>query len=359
MSLFVNIEKTLGNFRLDVRFETEDGVLALLGASGCGKSMTLKCIAGIERPDRGRIVLDGATLFDSEAHINLTPQKRKVGYLFQQYALFPNMTVEENIAAGVRDRRRVSAVVSDMMQSMHLTGTEKLHPHQLSGGQQQRVALARILVNEPNALLLDEPFSALDSHLRFQMEQEVREVIQSFGKTVLLVSHNRDEAFRLSDHIAIMYNGVIQTQDTKEQLFENPRTRNGAVLTGCKNISAVKRLDGRRVRALEWNMDFTADAWVDGAEYIGIRMHDICMGPGENEFHCRIAGEIENPFSYTVLLRPENAGDAAAIVWELDKETRRKLQGDTVTIHVPGKAILLLKEDSAWNRIDASRCSQK
>ena len=187
MSLLVEIEKQLGDFHLNVAFESENKVLALLGASGCGKSMTLKCIAGICRPDRGRIVLNGKTLFDSEQKIDLPPQKRRVGYLFQQYALFPNMTVEQNIAAGVRDKKQSKTIVADMIRRMRLEGHEKLRPHQLSGGQQQRVALARILVNEPEVLLLDEPLSALDSHLRFQMEEEVRGIIRSFGKSMVLV----------------------------------------------------------------------------------------------------------------------------------------------------------------------------
>ena len=171
MKLTVDIEKTLGNFHLRVAFEASQGVTALLGASGCGKSMTLRCIAGICRPDWGRIVLDGVTLFDSKKRIDLPPQKRRVGYLFQQYALFPNMTVRQNIAAGVRDRKAALHVADDMIRKMRLDGLENRRPQALSGGQQQRVALARILVNQPEVLLLDEPFSALDTHLRFQTEQ--------------------------------------------------------------------------------------------------------------------------------------------------------------------------------------------
>ena len=149
MALHVDIEKTLGSFHLKVKFEAGNHVLALLGASGCGKSMTLKCIAGIETPDRGRIVLDGTTLFDSEERVNLPPQRRRVGYLFQQYALFPNMTVAQNIACGVREKKDARAQVEEMIWAMHLEGLEHKKPHQLSGGQQQRAALARILVNAP------------------------------------------------------------------------------------------------------------------------------------------------------------------------------------------------------------------
>ncbi|NLC72398.1 MAG: ATP-binding cassette domain-containing protein, partial [Ruminococcaceae bacterium] len=258
-NLFVDIEKRLGNFRLQVKFEAGNEVLALLGASGSGKSMTLKCIAGIEKPDKGKITLDGRVLFDSENHINLSPQKRRVGYLFQQYALFPNMTVEENIAAGVRNKREAPETVREAISAMHLDGTEKRRPHQLSGGQQQRVALARILVNEPDVLLLDEPFSALDSHLRFQLEQELKSVIRQFGKTVLLVSHNRDEVFRLTDSIALMSEGKIETIGDKNYVFANPKTKNGAILTGCKNISAIEKLGDNRVFAKDWGIELCLD----------------------------------------------------------------------------------------------------
>ena len=221
MALLVDIEKRLGDFRLDVKLEVGNEVLGLVGNSGCGKSLTLRCIAGIEKPDRGRIVLDGVTLFDSEKHVNLTPQKRHTGLMFQNYALFPNMTVRQNIRAGTlrdqqteqeRDRK-----VSDIMDSFGLSSLAQHYPRQLSGGQQQRTALARILVSEPRILMLDEPFSALDSELKFRMEREVREVIDRFGKTTLLVSHDRGEAYRLCSRIAMVHEGCADRILSKEE----------------------------------------------------------------------------------------------------------------------------------------------
>ena len=147
MSLFVDIEKRLGEFCLTAHVETQGGTLGLLGASGCGKSLTLKCIAGIERPDRGKIVLDGVPLFDSGKGIDLPPQKRRVGYLFQNYALFPNMTVKQNILCGMRrerDRNRREEELKRVLRLCRLEEVERLRPRQLSGGQQQRTALARI-----------------------------------------------------------------------------------------------------------------------------------------------------------------------------------------------------------------------
>ena len=184
MPLNVQIKKQYGAFRLNVDFSAQPGeVLALLGASGCGKSATLKCIAGIHRPDWGRIELDGRVLFDSERRIDLPPQKRRVGYLFQQYALFPHMTAEQNIAAclGRLDRKKRRERTAELVALLRLEGAEGLRPAQLSGGQQQRTALARILASQPLAILLDEPLAALDNFLRRQLEPELRDVLERFG----------------------------------------------------------------------------------------------------------------------------------------------------------------------------------
>ena len=346
MALFVDIEKKLGNFLLDVSFEADRDVLALLGASGCGKSMTLKCIAGIERPDSGRIVLDGRVLFDSDKRIDLPPQKRRVGYLFQQYALFPNMTVEQNVACGVRDKSARPARAAEMIKMMHLEGTEKKKPAQLSGGQQQRVALARILVNDPEVLLLDEPFSALDAHLRFSLEQQVREVIESFGRTVLLVSHDRDEAFRIASHIAVMRDGRIETMGEKHEVFAAPLSVNGARLTGCKNITPARVLEDGRVLAEDWGLALAVSGETEGLTHIGIRMHDVAPCENENEENaalCAVVEEIENPFSVTVMLRPSE--EAQGLVgMELPKETWAAVRAEKVLVRLPAEAIITLKE---------------
>ena len=347
MSISVDIEKNLGTFRLKVQFEAGNETLALLGASGSGKSMTLKCIAGIEKPDRGRIVVDDVVLFDSEKKINLTPQQRHTGLMFQNYALFPNMTVSQNIRAGANrepDKRKREAAVAAVMESFGLTELANHLPSQLSGGQQQRTALARILVSSPRILLLDEPFSALDNHLRFRLEQEVRQTIADFGKTVLLVSHDRDEVFRLSDRIAVIDGGQVEVTGPKAQVFSNPRTRKAAVLTGCKNISALEVLENGQIWARDWDIPLEVSGIPDGTGSVGIRMHDIRPGTGANSFRCRVVGEIENPFSYTVMLKPVLGDAAMPLGWETDKETWRSLRSQEITVSFPPEALLLLKD---------------
>jgi molybdate transport system ATP-binding protein len=198
--LEVQIYKKLAEFDLDISFQVNDNILGLMGASGSGKSMTLKCIAGIEMPDQGRIVLNGCVLFDSEKKINVPIQKRNVGYMFQSYALFPNMNVYENISVGLRARKvkDVDIVVQKVMQQFRIFELASRYPKQLSGGQRQRVALARLMAYEPDVLLLDEPFSALDEDLKKDLLQELKSELQ-ISKPVIFVSHDKEEVNYLCD----------------------------------------------------------------------------------------------------------------------------------------------------------------
>ena len=344
MSIYVDIEKKLGDFSLKVKFSAENEVLALLGASGCGKSMTVKCIAGVEKPDRGKIILDGETLFDSVKKINVSPQQRRTGLLFQNYALFPNMTVRQNIAAGARrekDPRKRENQIRTVVERFGLSDLLEHYPDQLSGGQQQRVALARLLVSDPKIVLLDEPFSALDSYLRFQLEQEVGRVLRSFGRTAILVSHDRDEVFRLSDRIAVMDSGRIDVCGTKHEVFLRPETRMAAILTGCKNVVEAEFADENHVFVPGWNVKLEAHGCTEHVRYLGIRMREICAGDGVNSISCRVLEEIENPFSNTLLLQAADGG--TPIQWDLPKALWQKLRGDRVQIRIPPERIMLLE----------------
>ena len=237
MALIVDIEKKIGEFHLHTSFQVETGeIFGLLGASGCGKSMTLKCIAGIETPDRGKIILNERILFDSEKKINLIPQKRKVGYLFQDYALFPNMTVEQNIRIVLQKGDRIQ----DYLEQFYLSGLENHYPSMLSGGQKQRCALARMMAAKPELLLFDEPFSALDKSLKWNLELQILELLDQMNKPVIFVTHNKDEIDHLCEKVGILSKGQMKESGTKEEIFTHPRTAAAAKLTGCENVFLIK-----------------------------------------------------------------------------------------------------------------------
>lgn len=277
--LKVHIRKRLHTFDLDINFEAGNEVLGILGPSGSGKSMTLKCIAGIETPDWGHIELDGRTLFDSRAKINLPPQQRKVGYLFQQYALFPAMTVEQNLFAGIpkEEKKNSQNIIEDAIDRMNLKGVEKKKPYQLSGGQKQRVALGRILLNHPQILLLDEPLSALDLFLKWQVELELKSLFESWPGTILLVTHNLGELSHLCDQVSVLHEGVNQTKQTVRELYSHPATVVAAKLAGCRNFSRIKLVDWqqKRFKALDWGIELLSSNLRPKSQFCGIFNHDI------------------------------------------------------------------------------------
>lgn len=348
MALTVDIEKRLGGFSLEVDFETEGEPTALLGASGCGKSMTLKCIAGIERPDRGRVVLNGRVLYDSERRIDLPPQKRRVGYLFQQYALFPNMTVEKNIEAGVRDRKNRREIVEGQLRLFRLGEVRRLRPWQLSGGQQQRVALARILASEPEMLLLDEPFSALDSHLRWELELELMELLKKFGGDVLLVSHRQEEVYRFCRRVSVLAEGRSEPAIPVEELFEKPGTLSAAILSGCRNFSRIERLDSRHGRCLDWGVVLeTASPIPENAAFFGIRGQHLAAGKGGgNAVSCRVFRVVEDPEHDILLLRTPGGCEGRSLLQaELPKGDYAAFGAPSeLFVTVPPERILVLTD---------------
>src|ERR1700737_2481962 len=254
MSLEVEIEKQLPGFRLAVKFTADGSPLGLLGPSGSGQTMTLRAIAGLEAPDRGRIVLHGRVLFDSARHINVPARERRIGLLFQNYALFPHLTVAQNIEFGLRRMALPERVrrVEQQLAAAHLDALAGRYPASLSGGEQQRVALARALAVEPEALLLDEPFSALDTHLRSALERQLRETLQTYRGSTLFVSHNLEETYRVCSDLVVLVRGGVAAQGPKEELFRHPPTVEVARLTGCKNFSQAGRTPDGLIEALDW-----------------------------------------------------------------------------------------------------------
>ncbi|NWC11717.1 ABC transporter ATP-binding protein [Pseudomonas agarici] len=194
----------------------------LLGASGCGKTTALRAIAGFEPVHQGEIQLAGEVI--SSAGFTLAPEKRRIGMVFQDYALFPHLSVAQNIAFGIRKHPQRARVTEELLELVNLKGLGKRYPHELSGGQQQRVALARALAPEPQLLLLDEPFSNLDGELRRKLSQEVREILKLRGTSAILVTHDQEEAFAVSDHVGVFREGRLEQWDTPYNLYHEPAT---------------------------------------------------------------------------------------------------------------------------------------
>jgi molybdate transport system ATP-binding protein len=348
MALECNITKKTGNFTLDVDITAGTGVTALMGASGSGKSMTLRCISGVSKPDKGRITLDGVTLFDSERKINLPPQKRKVGFLFQDYALFPNMTILQNIMCGANrnDKKKRKTIAEDLAETFHITSHLDKYPRQLSGGEKQRAAVARILAGTPDILMLDEPFSALDSHLRWELENELASVFQRFSKTVLYVSHNRDEVYRLCDNVVILNNGLTEANGGKWDVFKKPLTVQSARLTGCKNIAPCTVL-GTKINVPDWGLEFDANGKT--AEFVGIRANYLtpaCLADKDTiaaAFEFEIVREIEDTFTNILYVRKKGASLSGVIRWEMPKKARAALRDMPQEIAFLRESLLFLR----------------
>ena len=345
MSLYVNIEKKFENFLLKINFECGNEILGILGASGCGKSLTLKCIAGIEKPDRGKIILDDVILFDSEKKINLPPQKRKTGYLFQNYALFPNMTVKENILCGLhneKDKKIKEKIFNETLEILQLRELINHKPSQLSGGQAQRTALARILVNRPKILMLDEPFSALDSHLRLKLQMQLKDLLKNYGRGVLLVSHDRNEVYRMCNFIAAVDDGKILTVKNTKEFFANPESVPAAVLSGCKNIVKAEKINDYEVFIPEWNLTLkTKDKIKNNLEAVGIRAHYFNTNTPQNRNEVIFVREMEEPFEFVFEFRFKNQDqESVPVWWRLSKD--KKTQKFPSELGVSGSNILLL-----------------
>ena len=345
MAIDVAIKKKIGHFCLDVAFSAGEEMFALLGASGCGKSMTLKCIAGIETPDEGKIILNGHTLFDSEKKINLIPQKRKVGYMFQDYALFPNMTVEKNIMAGM-GRKPQKEIVQDYIRRFRLEGLEHHLPRQLSGGQKQRVALARMMASQPEILLLDEPLSALDSFLKWQVEEELQDLLSEIGKTVLFVSHSRDEVYHLCDRICVLDKGHIETVQEKKEFFANPVTRAAARISGCRNIVPAKRLSEHQLDVPDWGICFELEKEIpENTTFVGVRAHYIDvstdLAEAKNSSVMQTDRLLEQQFESELVLKYSTETMSLRIL--MDKEKAEQFaQHEQLRITIPEHALLLL-----------------
>jgi ABC-type sulfate/molybdate transport systems ATPase subunit len=312
LPLEIQIEKKLPEFTLDVSFTCGDEPLSVLGPSGAGKTMLLRCIAGLERARRGRVALGNRLLFDHARNIRLPARDRRVGMLFQHFALFPNKTVGENIAFGLHqfpreDRQRR---VAGLLTRTHIDGLQDRYPHQISGGEQQRAALARALATDPEALLLDEPLSALDTHLRSQMEAQLQETFGAYRRPTLLVTHNIEEAYRLGERLLVLSRGRIAAFGDKREIFLRPPSLEVARLTGCKNFSRARMTSPGVAEAVDWGCQLRVLHEIkDPVAHLGIRAHEIDFveagaepGAQANVFPCWLVRTSETPFRVTLYL---------------------------------------------------------
>ncbi|HJC90188.1 MAG TPA: ATP-binding cassette domain-containing protein [Candidatus Mediterraneibacter excrementigallinarum] len=351
MAISVEIHRKLNRFMLDVSFRSTSRRIGILGASGCGKSMTLKCIAGIETPDAGRIAVEDRVLFDSDSRTDLKPQKRNAGYLFQNYALFPTMTVEKNIGAGLKGNRIAKEKrVKEMVRKFRLEGLEKQLPGQLSGGQQQRVALARIMAYEPDVILLDEPFSALDMFLKDQLQREMVNMLEDYEGTVIMVSHDRDEIYRFSEELLIMDQGKIVAAGPTKEVFRNPENKTAARLTGCKNFSRIRKLGEETVEAVDWNLVLHVERTVpEDAEYMGYRAHDfipVWGERGENMLKFDPVSSASLPFEQNYYIRSGEKADADEVIcWFVQRDELQQLKekGKPDYLKIEEEKILFLR----------------
>jgi ABC-type sulfate/molybdate transport systems ATPase subunit len=357
--LEVEIVKKLAEFTLDVAFRAPETPLSILGASGAGKTMLLRCIAGIDNPDRGRIALGDRVLFDSKKGVALPARERRVGVLFQNYALFPHRTAAENLAFGIvgDDRANRDGKVAALVSRMHLEGLERRYPRQLSGGEQQRVALGRALATEPEALLLDEPLAALDTHLRSQVEIQLQDTFSAYRRPTLLVTHNIEEAYRLGEALLVLARGHVVASGPKEEIFQRPPSMEVARLTGCKNISRARMDSDGHINALDWGCRLrVAHIPVKPPKYVGIRAHHIdfaesnaATAGNENVFACRLSHSSETPFRMTLFVTLDSRSDTANqnfLQAEVFKEKWQRFRNLAFPWHVrlPSESLFLMPE---------------
>jgi spermidine/putrescine transport system ATP-binding protein len=329
-------------FDLDV---ADGEFVTLLGPSGCGKTTTLRLVAGFERPDDGRILLDGTDMSGTPPH------QRRVNTVFQSYALFPHRCVADNIAFGLRYRRiskdETKRRVAEAVQLVRLEGMEGRQPRELSGGQQQRVALARALVLEPPVLLLDEPLGALDARLRLDLQVELKRIQEQLGITFIYVTHDQDEALTMSDRVAVMRDGRVEQLGQPRDLYETPATRFVANFLGASNLIPVElEGEGLKLGAFRLSCQERAPETADGTVAM-IRPENVHLREHGTEGSNHVPGMVEEVvylgFHQEVRVRLATGTLVKADVPN-DGEHPEHEQGDAVAVHLPERHLRVLAD---------------
>jgi len=356
-----NLVKIFGDQRaLDqVSFAVEEGELfTLLGPSGCGKSTTLLSIAGFQRPEEGRIDVDETTFFDAERRINIAAERRNLGIVFQSYAVWPHMTVFENLAFPLKVRRvakrDIRSRVADVLELVEMGEYASRYPHQLSGGQQQRVALARALVYSPEVLLLDEPFSNLDAKLRERARAWVKELQRSLGLTTVFVTHDQDEALSMSDRVVVMNRGVVQQIGTPEDVYRRPANRFVAEFVGRVNLiqgfvaahdgaTVVVSVDGSSHRLAVAAPGGVAP--VSGPVTLAFRPESVTLLPAESTTNG--TNTWEGDVHAVAFLGDHYEYDIHVGSLPLTVHSGQRMAGDRIKVHIPQEALSILADESA------------
>ena len=298
----------------------------LIGPSGAGKSTLLQCIDCLIPPDSGEIWLEGERL-EMHDKRKLCAFRAQVGMIFQDFNLFDHLTAEENVAIALRkvrgmSRRDAKARALEELGRVGLARRALLYPAQLSGGQAQRVALARMLVSRPKALLLDEPFSAIDSHLRDQLQVDLLALLADFPGDMVIVTHSRDEAYHMCGQIAVMDAGRVLAHGPTKQVFADPRTVQGGRLTGCKNIFPARKVDDHTIFVPDWGVDLHPARMVeDGLVAMGVRAHSFRPEEVRNPLAVHCVGKMEEPFEWIIRMRAEGqTAGSPDLWWRVSKE---------------------------------------
>lgn len=363
--LSLNFQKNLSGFQLQSNFELRDKeLLVILGPSGSGKSLTLQAIAGLIDPDDGFIRFGDQWFFNHERRIKLRTQERQVGYIFQNYALFPHMTVRENIAYGMKDRNRGyrDIKIRELLELMRLEDHGNKYPRSLSGGQQQRVAIARALAANPRLLLLDEPFSALDNIIRHKVKMDLLRIKETSQIPMILVTHDLDEAYTLGDRLLIMDQGRVLQQGTPKEVFSRPLSRQVAKFVGMKNIIHGKIQDydlQSKIVTVNWkglNLQVFCSEMPRGDWLVlGIRPEEVMLiregeelskSVKENLVNCHIQQIVPEGLYYRLYLR--FSGDIYDLEMLLPRHifyNRGLHGGQLIKVSLKGSALHILKND--------------
>ena len=336
VSKFFGEKTALDHVTLNVK---KGEFVTILGPSGCGKTTLLRLIAGFQTASEGEIKISGKEITQTPPH------KRPVNTVFQKYALFPHLNVYDNIAFGLKlkkmPKQTIEKKVKAALKMVGMTDYEDRDVDSLSGGQQQRVALARILASDPEVLMLDEPFSALDAFLKEKLQLELLELLSGYDKDILMVTHSRDEIYRFCEHMLIVENGRQAGFGATKEIFKNPGTPAAAKLTGCKNIEKIERVDDHTMVLPNWNTTVCVKGMIpENTTHIGIRAHYLRLpenGQRENLVECQNGRILDDPFELVVVFEHD-------VWWKIPKESWQKEYQEKMPQYlvIPEESILYL-----------------